>query len=226
MSLKTTLVVACLCVVTTVFLGCVDLLTESPEFPDFRTETRFIQADPALGSTQIMVDGSAVGTVDFQSATNYMDLPAGSRQMQVQGDPEPVSVALESDAKVTVVVFPRPGGEGARFRAFKERQTFASPPDTTGQVRFISAGVDTGGAGVTYDIVDASDSTVVASSLSFRSNSGYLNFPSGSHTFGVVLHDTQDILATADVTLSNGQRNTAVIFGDQTTLSFEAFLDD
>lgn len=225
MSLKTLLVVMCL-VLTVAFLGCVDLPSDGPEFPDFRTQTRFIQADASLGTASVTVDGASAASVDYRSASAYMDIAAGNRSVEVSGDGSATSLALEADGKITVVIFPKESATAARFRKYTERRTFDTIPDTTGQVRFISAGLDTAGGSGSYDVVNMADSSVVVGAMALRDNSGYMNMPAGSYTFGMAPAGTQEFLATVDVTLANGQRFTAVIFGDQTSAAIGSFQDD
>jgi len=224
MSLKNLIVVAGLVLVTTIYVGCVDVPDKAPEFPDFRTQTRFIQADPALGSAQITVDGSGVATVNYQEASEYLNLPAGNRVMAVSGETQ--SVALESDGKVTVVVFPKESPTATRFRVYRERRTFDALVDTVAQIRFINAGLEADGSIVPYNIIDMADSSNVVLELSFRQNSGYLNLKAGSYKFGVRVSGTEDVVTTADVTVANGERHTAVIFGEQASLTLKPFKDD
>jgi len=230
MSFKTSLVVICLGVITAAFLGCVDVPSDSPEFPDFRTQTRFINADPDLGTAQIMLEPTqdaglqSFASVAFQEDTGYRDVAAGTRRAKVAADPDTASLSLQSDAVNTVMLFPRVDGSG-RFRVFRERAVYQAVPDTAGQVRFISAAT----GDVTYDVLDAADSTSVgaqAEELGFRANSGYLTLDAGSYTFGVAEHGTDVFGATVDVTVSNGQRSTVVILGEAGAISAAAFQDD
>ncbi len=225
MSLKTLPMVMCL-VLTVAFLGCVDVPSNAPEFPDFRTQTRFIQASASLGAASVTVDGVSAASVDYQSASAYMDIAAGNRLMLVGGDAVATSLALEADGKITVVIFPKESATAARFRKFTERRTYDALPDTVGQVRFISAGLDTAGGSGSYDVVNMADSSVVVPAMALRDNSGYLNMPAGSYTFGMAPAGTENFLATVDITLANGQRFTAIIFGDQTSAAMRGFQDD
>ncbi|MFQ5706315.1 MAG: DUF4397 domain-containing protein [bacterium] len=227
MSLKSIFVVACLCVVTLGVLSCADVPSTAPEIPDFRTQTRFINAYPGAASVEILLEPTSnaglnsFATVDFQGDTGYQDVPAGNRKMKLQSDPDTTSIGLESDGKITIVVMPKGAPSDPRFRKFTERRTFDALPSDVGQVRFINAAV-----GGNFDVLDTSDSTVVAKGVGFGSSSGYVSLAAGSFTFGIAPKATQNVLATVQVTLSNSQRFTAVVLGDQASPAVKAFQDD
>lgn len=227
MSLKTIFAVVCVSVVTIGLLSCADVPSTGPEFPDFRTQSRFINAVPG-GSAVLLLEPtsnaglSSFATLDYQGDTGYKDVAAGNRKLKLQADPDTTTLSFSTDAKLTLLILPRAKDTDARFQIFGERRTFDAIPDTVGQVRFISAALDT----VNFDVIDTSDSSSVADNLSFAQSSGYLDLKAGNFTFGVRVHGTDAILGTAQVAVSNGQRHTAIIFGDQASLGFKAFRDD
>lgn len=221
MSFKTFLVVLCLGVVTTAFLSCVDIPSEGPEFPDFQSQTRFINAAPELGTAQVMLEPTVgtglqqFATLAFQDATDYQDIPSGDRLAKVASDADTGSVGLQADEVATVILFPRVG-DSRRFRVFPERMRFEALPDSVGQVRFINT--DT--SSVAYDITDTAAGTAVVEGLTFQGSSGYIDLPANAYTFGI------GSAATVDVSVSNGQRFTVVIFADGGTVSAVAFEDN
>ncbi|MFQ5772085.1 MAG: hypothetical protein ACE5HX_16230, partial [bacterium] len=168
MSLRSTFAVACTSVIALALLSCADVPSTAPEFPDFRAQTRFINAYAAMPSVEILLEPSSgaglssFATLDFQGDTGYRDVAAGNRRLKLQSDADTSSLGLESDGKLTVLILPKAQPTDARFKKFSERRTFDPLPTDVGQVRFISAALDT----VDFDIVDTSDMSVVAS-LSF-----------------------------------------------------------
>ena len=118
MSLKTSFVVACVCVVTIMFLSCVDVPSTGPEFPDFRSQTRFINAAVEVGTVDLLLEPtsgaglSSFATINFQDDTGYMDVAAGSRKMAIQVgganvDADITSLGIASDGKVTILILPK-----------------------------------------------------------------------------------------------------------------------
>lgn len=227
MSLKTIFAVVSVSVISIGLLSCADVPSTGPEFPDFRTQSRFINAVPG-GSVVLLLEPtskaglSSFATLDYQADTGYKDVAAGNRMLKLQSDPDTTTLSFETDGKLTVLILPKAKATDARFLIYRERRTFDSVPDTVGQVRFINVALDT----VNFDVIDTSDSSTVADNLSFTQNSGYLDLKAGSFTYGVRVHGTEAILGTVQVAVSNGQRHTAVIFGDQASLAFKSFRDD
>lgn len=231
MRLRSILAMTCVCLVAIGLLSCSDVPSTAPEFPDFRTMTRFINAASDVGDVEIILqptvgaDFTSFGTVPFQENTPYMDIPAGNRIAAIRvggATVDTTNFSLSSDGKITVLVLPKASDMDSRFAVFLERRMFDPLPSATGQVRFISAALDT----VNFAIVNTAADTVVASNLSLADKSGYLNFEAGSFTFGVTVSGTDSVLGTVQVSVSNGQRHTAIIFGDQANLSFKSFQDD
>lgn len=233
MPLKTIFVVTCFSAVLLGLLGCSDLPTTQPEFPDFRSETRFINATGS--SADVMYEPTTAAglsqsvTVASAEASGYLDIPAGTRQMKLPADPDTASISIGADAKTTVVVLPRTSTNQRRFRAYQERRTFDVLPDTA-QVRFIIAVLDTGSASSNYSIVFASDTTVVsgAENLAFQGNSGYVSVAPGTYTFGVVNDEAPDVILvmTSAITVNDGQRYTVVAMGNAGSVSASTFQDD
>lgn len=230
MRLRSILAMTCVCLVAIGLLSCSDVPSTAPEFPDFRTMTRFINAASDVGDVEIILqptvgaDFTSFGTVPFQENTPYMDIPAGNRIAAIRvggATVDTTNFSLSSDGKITVLVLPA-SDMHSRFAVFIERRMFDPLPSATGQVRFISAALDT----VNFAIVNTAADTVVASNLSLADKSGYLNFEAGSFTFGVTVSGTDSVLGTVQVSVSNGQRHTAIIFGDQANLGFKSFQDD
>jgi hypothetical protein len=227
MSFKTLLVVVSVCLVALAIFSCADLPTTAPQFPDFRSQTRFINAVPSQVNVMLEPTSeaglSAFATLDAQGATGYQDVAAGERRAKLAVDPDTTRFSINADAKATVVVFPRTANTDLRFRVFQERRTFDSVPDTVGQVRLINAALGSG----TFDVVDLSDTSVVVANVAFRAGSAYASVPAGNYTFGIVEHDATTVLASAPaLAVANGQRHTLVVFGEATTVSVKNFQDD
>jgi hypothetical protein len=226
MQLKTILGLVSVGLGALALLSCVDLGTP-PEFPDFHSQTRFINAETSQASVllepTVGAGLSSFATIDPQGDTGYRDVPAGDRLVKLAADPDTTLLAVNADAKLTVVIFPRAAAADPRFRGFQERRTFDSVPADTAQVRFIAAAL----SAASYDIVNTSDTTVVASGLALRGSSGYVSLPPGNYTFGVVEAGSTTILATAPaVTLADGKRSTVVVFGTAASLALKNFQDD
>lgn len=228
MSIKAIFTVISISVIMMGLLSCADVPSTAPKFPDFRTQTRFIHAYSAMPTVEILLEPtsgaglSSFASLDFQNDTGYRDVAAGNRLVKLQSDPDTTALGLESDGKLTILILPKAQQTDSRFKVFKERRTFDPLPTNVGQVRFLSAALDT----VNFDVVNTSDMTVVVSNLSFTKSSGYLDFQESNFTFGVVVSGTNNVLNTAQISLSKGQRFTAVIFGNQANLAFKVFQDD
>ncbi len=228
MQLKTILGLVSVGMGALALLSCVDLPSTAPEFPDFRSQTRFINAE--TGQVSVLLEqtvgaglSSFAANIDPQGDTGYRDVPAGDRLVKLAADPDTTLLAVNADAKLTVVIFPRAAVSETRFRGYQERRTFDSVPADTAQVRFIAAAL----SAASYDIVNASDTTVVASGLALRGSSGYVSLAPGNYTFGVVETDSTTILATAPaVTLADGKRSTVIVFGTAASLALKNFQDD
>ncbi|NIV94892.1 DUF4397 domain-containing protein [candidate division KSB1 bacterium] len=222
-----------LCTLLLFLAGCSDVPSTAPEFPDFRTQTRFINVAVDVGDVELFMelaaetgDFSSLASIEMEGNTSYMDLPAGNRRLFVTSggtmvDEDTTRLSLETDAKTTIVVLPKPTAADRRFANFRERRVFDPLPAGTGQVRFINASIETG----SFVIFDTNADTVVVSNLARAGNTGYRNF-SGSFTFGVAATDTTEVLTTEQVDVGNGQRFTFVILGDEANLGLKSFQDD
>ncbi|RMD95316.1 MAG: DUF4397 domain-containing protein [Calditrichaeota bacterium] len=219
-----------LCLIIFGFYGCADVPSSAPEFPDFRTQTRIIHAASDLGEVDVIVqptvgaDFTSLGSLSFQGNTDYLDIPAGNRVFALRSGGTIIdssSIALESDGKLTLLLLPKAKANEPRFKLFKERRIFDPLPVMVGQVRFINAVMNAEG----FNVVNASDSSNVAKSLNFATSSGYLSFQAGSFTFNIV-NSNEETVGSAQISLSEGQRFTVVIFGDINNLTVKVFQDD
>jgi hypothetical protein len=90
-------------------LGCADVPSTGPEVKDQRSLYRFINAAPDVANATVSVENAPVGTVAYQAATSYVDLPAGRK------------VALSSAALIRSgrlwTVTKRNGGHSAQNRS-------------------------------------------------------------------------------------------------------------
>lgn len=228
MSLRSMIAVGCTILIALFLISCADVPSTAPEFPDFKAQVRFIHAASDLGDVELLVQETvgagftSKGTLSFQGSLGYFEIPAGNRQFTLRSGGSDISteqLAIESDGKITILILP----STPRLKLYKERRTFDALPDTVGQVRFIGAISGDN----TYDIVNTADGSVVAENIGFGGSSGYVNLPAGSYTFGMVVHETEDVLATAEaITLANGQRYTVVMLGASDSPALSTFQDD
>ncbi len=160
--------------------SCVDVNNANvPSSINYRSLIRFVNLagdSPAGGA--ITVDNSAVGTITYGNATNYLDLPAGSRTLGYAGANQLVN--FTTDDQFTVIVHSI--SETDRFLVLDEGYTFKNNTnDSMAQIRFINSAV--GFAPSMIFRQDSLNGTTVAGAVPFAKGQDYITMTPGSYAF-------------------------------------------
>ena len=125
MRFKVTTVILSVLVLSVWLISCVDVPTNGPDVPDFRSSFRFFSAAEDLGSVDVSVDGQSIGSLSFMGEIAHQDFPSGSRVVTLGS--EELRVPMTFDEKATIVVFPLLTADPERrFQKVTERRTFES----------------------------------------------------------------------------------------------------
>jgi len=160
-------------------------LLAAPTFAQGGTaKVRVIHASPDAPAVDVYVDGSKVLTnVPFFTASDYLDLPAGSHRFQVTPTGQPASAAV-IDATATVeagkAYSVAATGQVAAIQATILADNIAAPAAGKAKVRVIHFSPDA----PAVDIKVKGGATLVPG-LAFPKDSGYLEIDAGTYNLEV-----------------------------------------
>ncbi|MBV0925596.1 DUF4397 domain-containing protein [Halomicroarcula limicola] len=186
---------------------------------DDPASVRVAHMSPNAPNVDVYVDGSAVlEDVPFGAVSDYLDVPAGSRTVEITaaGDAETSvfegDVSVESGQAYTIVAAGEIGEEADEpFQPLVLSDDTASPSDDTARLRAVHVSPDA----PAVDITAASSGDALFDGVAYT-ESGTVEVPAGDYTVQI-RGDTEsndgDVVADFDVSLAGGQAYTAFAAG-------------
>ena len=217
MKFKVTTVILSVLVLSVWLISCVDVPTNGPTPPDFRSEFRFASAAADLGDVGVSVDGQSIGNVSFLGEIAHADYPSGNRVVTLSNGDE-LRVPMTFDERATVLILPLTAAV-REFIKLVERRTFDAAATSTARARIVHASPDAGD--ITTTLV-GTDTTLVVSG-SYRDVSNYASIPAGDYAYTAI--STAGDTVTGTLTLAN-IRQTAVLAGSTGSLALIGLLDN
>jgi len=205
-----------------ILLGVV-LLAPTLAFADgHATLVRVAHLSPDAPAVDVWLDGGIVlSDVPYKTVSSYLELPSGSRRVQVTpaGETKPVvidaMVEFESDKAYTVAATGFLGEDDLLpLVLVDDRFTMVSEA----KIRFVHTSPDAPAVDV-----GQSDGSVVFGDVAFRKSSTYAQLPAASYDLEVRAAGTMDIaLSVPGVTLEEGTNYTVFAIGSLNEGTLEA----
>ncbi|RLM53886.1 DUF4397 domain-containing protein [Halobellus sp. Atlit-31R] len=192
--------------------------TETPEDAG-PAMVRVAHLSPNAPNVDVYVDGSAaLEDVAFGAVSDYLDVPAGERQVEITaaGDPDTSvfsgPVTVEADTAYTVAAIGELGDEADEpFEPLILEDDNSDPGGDTARVRVVHASPDA----PAVDVTVASSGDALFDGVAYG-QSGYVEVPAGTYTLQI-RGDTDgndgDVVASFDVELAGGEVYTAFAAG-------------
>lgn len=216
--------------------GCVDVDQPNVSTVDYRAFMRVVNV--AAVAATVTVDGATVASsLTTGNATNYVDLPAGSRKFAfaVGSARDTFNVGITPDSRWSYYVSSDPGNTTGLYVRSGERNTFEAPPANVALVRLLSMSADTaatitGGLRmvISYTRTDTaatkdSSFTGIAAGVGTKFISGNFNAPI-SYTVVGAQGDTLRNRINAGITSAG--RYTIVMYGTRVSPLSKVFKED
>jgi hypothetical protein len=196
--------------------------TETPdetETPAGSANVRVAHMSPNAPNVDVLVDGSpALEDVPFAAVSEYLEVPAGERQVEITaaGDPETSvfsgAVPVEADASYTVAAVGEIGDDADEpFEPLVLEDDNSGPGSDTARVRLVHASPDA----PAVDVTVASSGDALFDGAAFG-DASYAEVPAGDYTLqirGDTESDDGDVVTEFDVSLAGGQVYTAFAAG-------------
>ena len=180
---------------------------------------RVAHMSPNAPNVDVYVEGDAVlEDVPFGAVSNYLDVPAGERSVEITaaGDPDTSvfsgPVPVEADTEYTIAAIGEIGDDADQaFEPLVLEDDNSDPGGDTARVRLVHASPDAPAVDATL----ASSGDALYDGVEYG-GSGYVEAPAGDYTLQV-RGDTEsndgDIVAEFDVSLAGGEVYTAFAAG-------------
>jgi len=194
--------------------------TETPEeSPMGSAMVRVAHLSPNAPNVDVYVDESAVlEDVPFGAVSEYLDVPAGDRQVEITAAGDPGTsvfsgpVTVEDGMAYTVAAIGELGdGADQMFEPLILQDDNSDPGGDTARVRVVHASPDA----PAVDVTVASSGDALYDGVSYG-QSGYVEVPAGEYTLQI-RGDTDgndgDVVASFDLNLAGGQVYTAFAAG-------------
>jgi hypothetical protein len=198
--------------------------TDTPEETDTPDEmaatgnVRVAHFSPDAPNVDVYVDDEqALSDVPFRAVSDYLEVPTGTRTVQITAAGDPDTVAFEGDIDLapdtdyTVAAIGELAAETTDFRPLVLEDDNADPGEGTARIRAVHASPDA----PAVDITVAANGDAVFDGVAF-SESGYAEVPAGDYTLqirGDTDSNDGDVVAEFDVSLSGSTVYTAFAGG-------------
>jgi hypothetical protein len=197
---------------TLAIAGCDD---DDPVAPPATAQLRVVHASPDAPNVDVLVDGAAALTdVPFRAASEYLEVPAGSRNLEVRAAGSS-TVVIDQDASIvagrayTVIAT----GPVASIAPLVLEDDLASPAAGNVKLRLVHASPTAGNVDI-YVTAPGADLATAAPTLTnvpFRAASEYLEVPAGTYRVRITPVGTKTVAIDANgVALTAGQIRTAI----------------
>ena len=202
-----------LALLATIALGACD--DDDPIAPATTAQVRVVHASPDAPNVDVLVDGAAVLTnVPFKGSSNYLDVPAGSRNLRVRATGTSTIVidqtaAVTAGKRYTVLAT----GRVASIAPLVLTDDQTSPASGNIRLRLVHASPTAGNVDiyVTAPSADIATATPTLANVPFRAASGYLEVPAGTYRVRIAPVGTKTVaIDVNNVALVAGQVRTAV----------------
>lgn len=190
--------------------GCDD----DPAAPSSTAQLRVVHASPDAPDVDVIVDGApALTNVPFGAASPDLNVPAGTRELQVRAagtnttviDPD---ASLTAGAAYTVLAT----GLVADIAPLVLEGDLTAPPSGNAKVRLVHAAPSAGTVDiyVTTPTADLATATPTLAAVPFRAASDYLPVPPGTYRVRVTPTGTTTVAIDVTATRAAGRIRTAV----------------
>lgn len=199
--------------------GCINIDNPVVQPVDYRALAKFVNLKQGV-TIKVNIDGAdKVSSLAFESASDYLDLPAGSRVF-VFGSGDTLIQALASEKKYSVFYV----GKGSDSVLFvPERNTFDDPfPSGKALVRFLHLSPNLGTAKV---IVNFAGKDSAFSNISFKGGIPYLSISSFPVKY-TVISGTDTLVKAWDSGISGPGRYSVAVYGLRSSLKIKLFKED
>ena len=193
-------------------LGACD--DDDPTSPSTTAQLRVVHASPNAPNVDVLVDGTvALTNVPFRTASGYLAVPAGTRELQVRAAGTATTV-IDADAPLaegrayTVLAT----GLVASIAPLVLEDDLAAPAAGNAKVRLVHAapGAGTVDVYVTAPTADIATAAPTLAAVPFRAASAYLQVPAGSYRVRITPTGTKTVAIDVNAALAAGQVRTAV----------------
>ena len=183
--------------------------------PGATAQLRVVHASPDAPNVDVLLDNAAVLTnVAYKAASNYLEVPSGSRNLKVRatGTSSVVidqSATLDQGAAYTVLA----AGRVASIAPLVLTDDQVSPASGNIRLRLVHASPTAGNVDiyVTAPTADIAAATPTLPNVAFRAVSNYLEVPAGTYRVRITPVGTKTIaIDVNNVALTAGQVRTAV----------------
>jgi len=202
-----------LALLATIALGACD--DDDPIAPATTAQVRVVHASPDAPNVDVLVDGAAVLTnVPFKGSSNYLDVPAGSRNLRVRATGTSTVVidqtaAVTAGKRYTVLAT----GRVASIAPLVLEDDLVAPGAGNVKLRLVHASPSAGNVDIYVTAPGASIATVAPTvpNVPFRAASNYLEVPAGTYRVRITPVGTKTVaIDVNDVALTAGQVRTAI----------------
>lgn len=178
-------------------------------------QLRVLHASPDAPNVDVLLDGTlALSNVPFRTASSYLAVPAGTRNLRVRAAGTSTVVIDQNAATVagrsyTVLAT----GRAASLAPLVLEDDLTAPAAGSVKLRVVHAAPAAGAVDVyvTAPTADLATATPTLGNVAFRAASGYLTVPAGTYRVRVVPAGTKTVAIDVNaVTLTSGQIRTAV----------------
>ena len=193
-------------------LGACD---DEPTTPSTTAMLRVVHASPDAPNVDVLVDGAvALANVPFRTASPYLDVAAGTRELRVRATGTS-TIVIDADAALaageayTVLAT----GRVANIAPLVLEDDLTLPSSGNVKLRVVHASPTAGNVDVyvTAPTASLATATPTLSNVPFRAASDYLSVPAGTYRVRVTPAGSKTVAIDVDgVTLAAGQIRTAV----------------
>ena len=188
---------------------------DDPAAPAATAQLRVVHASPDAPNVDVLVDDAAALTdVPFKAASDYLDLPAGARNVKVRATGTS-TVVIDQNATVTAgrTYTVLATGRLASIAPLVLEDDLTNPAAGNVKLRLVHASPTAGNVDiyVTAPAADLATAAPTLSNVAFLAASDYLEVPAGTYRVRITPVGTKTVaIDVNNVALAAGQIRTAV----------------
>lgn len=187
-------------------------LSDAPEGNSGGARVRVLHASPDAPAVDVWVNGAKVfSEIEFEESTNFVEVPAGTYNVQVvpAGLTEPVVIEADLDLMAGIDYMVAATDVLAEITPVILTADGSTPDAGNGWVRFLHASPDA----PAVDIALADGGAVLFENIAFQESGAYLPVPAGSYDLEARLAGTNTVVLGLRVVVEDGSVATAVATG-------------